>query len=498
MAVKLTIQDLKHIKNLEFQIPIPGSYLLTGTNGAGKTSLLTCLSRLRNKNAFQKGFPSTSHQSLDSHIGASIKYEINGSNVTYTYVKERWSPLPRKNSGLLGDCGYPNVLFIAADASRILPQQDEFEPKKTKLVAKNIRDAMNDVFSSKKFDDLYFLNVSRGTGNKAYLIKMHVNGKNVYYSEKNFSLGELSVLKLLLALNEIQEDSLVLIDELELATHPRAQIALFKHLTRFSETKRLTVIFSTHSVTLIKNTNRKNILFLQNNAGNISCTNNCYPTYVLGHIASTEETSPDCIVYVEDDSARKCFAAMYEMYKINRTKSGSNATQIPTTIIIPLGGFTQILDFLDTAPRTLPTSTKLVALLDKDVENESLENYKSNEDYARLGLFKRLDKKIKYLPWTPEVGLLQLIQEDRNKHEQQLKTYFCDPRISISDIPTVNFQLSGRKLRDSCKEATYKITENLSSVLGKSRDSVREALFTYLVKHSPEESIIEIVSGCVY
>lgn len=69
MTTKLTIQNLKNIKQLEFEIPAVGAYLLTGTNGSGKTSLLTCLSRLRNSNAFQRGFRSSLHPALDSHRG---------------------------------------------------------------------------------------------------------------------------------------------------------------------------------------------------------------------------------------------------------------------------------------------------------------------------------------------------------------------------------------------------------------------------------------------
>lgn len=104
MATKLTIENLKNIQHLEFEIPQRGAYLLTGSNGVGKTSLLTCLSRLRNSGAFQRGFRSSLHPSLDSHRGATVKYEIDENSVTYTYVEERWAPLPRKNSGLLANC----------------------------------------------------------------------------------------------------------------------------------------------------------------------------------------------------------------------------------------------------------------------------------------------------------------------------------------------------------------------------------------------------------
>src|SRR5450759_1281719 len=122
MSIKLTIKNLKNIRSLEFDLPGPGAYLLTGSNGSGKTSLLTCLSRLRNSGSYQRGFRSSTNKYLDSHRGASIQYDIGEESVTYTYVEERWAPLPRKSSRLLKTCGYPAVAYIAADADRVEPQ----------------------------------------------------------------------------------------------------------------------------------------------------------------------------------------------------------------------------------------------------------------------------------------------------------------------------------------------------------------------------------------
>lgn len=156
----------------------------------------------------------------------------------------------------------------------------------------------------------------------------------------------------MLALEDIPNDSLVLIDELELATHPRAQTQLFTYLNKFSTEKNLTIIFSTHSVSLIKGTNRKQVIFLDNTGGIVRSIKGCYPTYTLGHISSGEEVAPDCIVYVEDDSGKKCINAMLELY---RQQTQLNVL-LPTTITVPLGGFRQILEFLDKAPQMLTKS----------------------------------------------------------------------------------------------------------------------------------------------
>ena len=53
---KITIEEMKNIKHLEFSFPeTNGVYLLVGANGAGKTTLLVCMDRLCNSLAFVHG-----------------------------------------------------------------------------------------------------------------------------------------------------------------------------------------------------------------------------------------------------------------------------------------------------------------------------------------------------------------------------------------------------------------------------------------------------------
>lgn len=482
MATKLTIKNLKNISLLEFEVPAPGAYLLTGSNGSGKTSLLTCLSRLRNSGAFQRGFRSSAHQYLDSYRGASVEYEISDDSVTYTYVEERWAPLPRRNSGLLAKSGYPEVTYIAADGDRVEPKKDEFSPRRVKQTDQSLRDDLNEIFGTDRFSDLCYINLTRGGQNRAYLIRQARPGKQtLYFSEKNFSLGELCVLKLLLALEDMPDHSLVLIDELELAVHPRAQTKLFQHLEKLAAKKNLTVIFSTHSVTLIKTTDRKRILFLQNNDGKVSCIKGCYPTFALGQISSGEEVAPDCVIYVEDDSAKKCVESMLIQF---RQKSQGLFAQ-PTVVTVPIGGFKQILEFLDKAPSLLPSTTKLTALLDEDVKSESLVEYQANSEHYMLELFQRLDKQIHYLPWMPEVGFMDLIRKDLATHENGLKSYYGDQRISFpTRWPTATTDMTPKQIRNVGKKDLYALCSHLEGLVGRPNDRIREGLFDYFVKQS--------------
>jgi energy-coupling factor transporter ATP-binding protein EcfA2 len=499
MSTKLTITNLKNISSLNFEIPSPGAYLLTGTNGSGKTTLLTCLSRLRNSGAFQKGFRSSANPHLDSHRGASVRYEIDNDLVTYTYVEERWAPLPRRNSGLLAKCGFPEVTYIAADGDRVEPKKDEFSPRRVKLTEKSLRNYLNEIFDTERFNDLCYINLTRGGQNRAYLIRQTRPGKQtLYFSEKNFSLGELCVLKLLLSLENMPDQSLVLIDELELAVHPRAQTKLFQHLEKLAAKKKLTIIFSTHSVTLIKTTERKKILFLQNINGIVNCIKGCYPTFALGQISSGEEISPDCVIYVEDDSAKKCVESM--LLQFQQKYQGILAQ--PTVVTVSIGGFKQILEFLDKAPALLPATTKIKALLDEDVKSESLVEYRSKNDHYMLGLFDRLNNNVNYLPWTPEVGFIDFVSEDLAKYENGLKDYYSDQRISFpAKWPSNTEDMTSKKIRDARKKDLYVLCEHISALIGKPNDRIREGLFDYFVRQCVNEQqydLVELISEVIH
>ena len=160
---------------------------------------------------------------------------------------------------------------------------------------------------------------------------------------------------------------------------------------------------------MIKGIDRRKILFLENIGGKIRCIKGCYPTFALGHISSGEEVAPDCVIYVEDNSAKKCLDAIIDLYRRNVKPD----VALPTVVTVPLGGFKQILEFLDKAPQMLPNHTKLMAALDSDVEKESLVKYQDDGDHNVLALFARLKDKLTYLPWTPEVGFVKQIQMDR-------------------------------------------------------------------------------------
>lgn len=459
MATRITIENLRHIRRLEFLIPSTGTWLLTGSNGTGKSSLLACMRRIGYSNAFPTHFPSSQKSDkLDSFEGSSVRYEVNHTQVTYRYRGERWVPHPKANSRLLQRTGYPSVLYIAADARRIEPRQEDFQPRRVRSAHQDIIAAANMIFDTRKFDTLKTINLRTGTGNDAFLLELPPSPRmdaRHYISEKNLSLGELCILKLLRLLNDCPRGSLVLIDELELALHPMAQVMLLQYLNDIARTKILTIIVSTHSATLIKHANANRILLLQDDGtGNITCQNKCFPSLVLGALAYKEETAADVIFYVEDDAAQ----VLVEQLAFKFMQQVFQNMMSPSIQVIPVGGITNVLRFFVRQRPLLPAITRCHVILDADAE-QSLHEARTSDI---INIWNDNRDAISFLPVTPEVGIATFLHTNLRNIRDELRTHY---RLQISltqrDIGT----LPSDGNRAACKTLVDHVCEVIAQQL---------------------------------
>jgi predicted ATPase len=473
MPGTVNIQNLRNLKDLHFKIPDRGVTLLTGGNGSGKTSLLACLRRIGHSNAFPIHFPaSLRSDKLDNHSNGSITYEINDTYVEYAYRGERWTPRPRRNANLFTTFGYPSVTYVGASAERITPRPEDFDTQHVRSASDEMKNAANLIFETNKFTKLRQINLTRGAGNDAFVLALGTTPQT-YHSEKHFSLGELCVLKLLRLLNNVANNSMIIVDELEMALHPRAQVNLLRLLEREARSKSLTIIFSTHSVTLLKSVDRQQIIYLEKqDNGEIRAIYGCFPTYALGNIASDEETLPDILLYVEDTFARDAITAFFEMFANERF---NDPTQRPTLKTVPVGGFNEVISFLERNRAVMPQHVVQIAVLDDDVKTETLVQWRANNNHSQLDKFQRLTQNISYLPFTPEVGLITFIIENQAVFEQALRSRFSDNQLRIGPIIAgYDGTLIGAEQRRSAKSTVRSMLEYIEQRSQRSPDAVRE------------------------
>lgn len=493
--MKITLKNIKKIKNLEFEIPPPGVWLLTGVNGAGKTSLLAALYRIGSSHAFQNYYrTSTFENRLDSFEHSQVIYEVNNQSVTYKYGGQRWRPTPSRNSRLFSRFPFNSVKFVEANGERVEPFANEIQPRRVRSTQDSITQFMSYVLDDNKWANLKYVNTQRGRGSQAYLLPYTRNGQRYFYSEKNFSLGELCILKLSCKLENIENNSLVLIDEIEMALHPQAQVRLLEKVKEIARSKNLTIIFSTHSATLIKNVSRKNIIFLKEESSQIfKSVVNVYPAQVLGEVAFDDELNTDFIFLVEDKQAKNLLEQMLGYYL---SKTASQRNYNPLYKVVPIGGFVQVIDLLNVSSQIFPNHVKRYCFLDEDVKSESLVNARRSNISSLLIKFEQSENQIKYLPCTPEVGLLHMIESADQALLDKLNNLFDGAVVNIRRITASRDyqQLNKQNIRDKAKDRIDYLVDKIITATGISEHEIYRALYRTYCGYKFDDSMTELHS----
>ncbi|WEK37183.1 MAG: AAA family ATPase [Candidatus Pseudobacter hemicellulosilyticus] len=482
----IIIENLKNIKHLEFKIPPRGVHVLTGANGSGKTTLLACLERLAHSNAFPNHFKTSAANRFDDFSAARIKYHHNNKEVCYRYSNTRWSPIPRANADVLSNMGFAETFHLTSSSERFYVQTSTL-PDRIRPATPFIQESMNEIFQTQKFDDLRRIKLpgkglGEGRSNYGFLLPA---GNRQYYTEKNFSLGEILVLNALHTLQHIRNNSLLLIDEIELALHPRVQIRFFDFLERLSSQKQLTIILSTHSSSLIKKA--KKLIHLEKiSTGEVIVHEKALPAFVLKEVAFSEDFVPDIICCVEDHQAAHLLKALIDRFFVlvpNRNR--------PDFSIMPVGGWREVISFRHRIINTLfHISVRKIAVPDQDAEDDiqALRNkaVRQASEQDLLNTINALGSDFCVLPCTPELGLHQFFGDRNRNFDQFFQTKFNAGHLSFSQIVAAEHQANGAnrssKPRDAAKAWNYHICMSIQTVTGLHPDIVQRYMYEIYVE----------------
>lgn len=491
--MKVTLRNIKKIRELSFEIPERGVWVVTGLNGSGKTSLFASIYRIGAHHAFQKFFKTSplAHK-LDSYENSEVEYEINGTVAKYHYGGQRWRVTPRRNANLFQQSPYSSIDYIEASGGRIEPFPDEIQPRRLKDASDAVKQFLVNVLSDRKWEKLKYVNTRRGIGNHAFLIPYQVGVRNYYYSEKSFSLGELCALKLAQKICSAPPNSLLLIDEVEMALHPQAQVKLLKAVEEIANQNRITVLFSTHSATLIKNAQRSNLVHLRSDShGNIDTIIGAFPAQILGDIAFDDELLADFVFYVEDKEVKLLAEQMFGMYMAH---CHPDAYYRPLYKIAPVGGFVQVIEMLNASSGIFPSHVKRFALLDEDVKTESLAEARRQHNQALLNLFNSADGRVNYLPCTPEVGVIEMFEVHAVQNVElmtRLNGMFAGHNLGISNliISPDYLQLNKAKPREKAKDRLANLVGKISRITSTEEIHVRRTIYSEYAKYKYSPNI---------
>lgn len=496
----ILIENIKNIGQLSFDIPNPGLHILTGTNGSGKTTLFTCISRICNKNAYRLGFSTSDSDTLDVFLGSITYSNENGAVKYWKRSNGEWRPDVR-NSVVFQEFGYPQIINITTKNERLFIQE-KITPRNRLAPDLWLNNKLNLIFDTTKFDSMIRIttgDLRRGRGrdaayrrrNTAYAIPV---GNNQYYTEQNFSFGEIVLINLLHDVKNAMNGSLILIDELELALHPAAQIRLISALKELAAEKGLTILISTHSSSIIKS--QKSVIFLDAlSNGNIDIIYNCPPAKAIGAIGMREDTNPDIIVLVEDKMARSLFHALKQKYCVLQNES--NYLDIR---ILELGGFSNIVHFYEEANNYIfYDNVYVAAYMDKDVETDIVP-YPQYGNQEIIRCYHENSQYLHFLPYTPEVLLIKMLYENKtdllrkliSEYDNQQLQYNFQEQFDFASYETAFPDFNSQEeynqfiarrgtFRSLCKKEAERIVESLADQVNQSSNEIYRFIFKIAV-----------------
>lgn len=483
---QIKIENTKNIKRLCFDIPEQnGVYLLVGANGAGKTTLLTCLDRICNPYAFATSFTSANSASnIDQYSSSSIEYITETAHIKFRKGTRRWACTPRTNSSALlkREFEFENSIFIKADSKRIDVPQEEIRSGNLVDVENTIIDSLNTIFETTKYSNLKRLRNVNGRGRNSTYFYILKDGRK-YYSEKRFSTGELAIIRLVERLLNTSQNSLILLDEAEMALHPRIQKNLLDFLTQKAQERELMIIISTHSVTMIKSTHKNNIILMENDeAHNTFISTPCYPAKAIGCVDFESNIIFDTIFFVEDDMARLVLKAMLAKYAT--LNSSLNSMMY---CIIPVGGYEQTALLAKNTRHQLFARSKVYALLDDDVFTDAI-----NENIKFAQLYEANRDLIYSLKCTPESWLIEKLENRETNLASCIRSnYHCEITTIINDARYV--ACNSPKPRKLCKQKMDVVLKVLEERCGDSQESILNSFVNLLIAEEMSDGMIQSI-----
>ena len=375
MGIIVKIHNVKNIDDFKFEVPVEkGLYALTGENGSGKSTVISCAAAAFYVPSFEDYFG-------NPREGAYIEFNFAGRKRSVREKDGKW----KNPSNTLGITGFYEGSIVFGNRFKDIDYSllgklstIKFEQLNdaSDFVKKNLGSILHD--DEDYYKTLYVLKSEEAKRLGLQRSTYYFKNKGVLISQLNMSTGENLLLTILSSIErrlkkKVYGDTpaFMLLDEVELALHSSALRRLVFFLKDIAEKNNTVVLFSTHSIELIRSISSENIFYLQRHVdGSIEVINPCYPVYATRNLESSNY-GHDYIIMVEDDLAKTIVERILRDKRLLSNKR---------VLVISVGGWTQVLRFAyDTIRSNLALSTtKILMVLDRDIK-DSVAGFMKNE-----------------------------------------------------------------------------------------------------------------------
>jgi predicted ATPase len=138
------------------------------------------------------------------------------------------------------------------------------------------------------------------------------------YSGFNMGAGEHSLFELFAIINECPNGSLILIDEIELGLHEKAQENLIKELKEICKKRKFQIICTTHSSRILECLPPESRIFLERTGTETDIIPGISPAYATGKLSGRSNAELD--ILVEDEAAKLMLETVLDKELRLRTK----------------------------------------------------------------------------------------------------------------------------------------------------------------------------------
>jgi len=359
----ILIENIQHIKKLELSLDLEKSGLMViiGKNGVGKTMLFKGIQNLITSNTFAK----TSNKYI-YHDNSSIFYTIDNNSYKYTYNK---AVETLDYNGEIDERIKKNIYVELPipfgrrfDQFQRLAQVDG--EIRSKLNTQEYRKPeeligiLNYVYDTDRFNNLVEVEIKR---EKYYAIPLE---DSYYIREDYLSSAEYFIISIYKMIQ--RECKFIAIDEIDISLDSMAQVRFIQILRDLSHQHHIKILFSTHSLALIKTLEDNELYYMDLEDGICSFEKKSY-NYIKSLLYGFKDY--DKYILTEDIVLTKY---IYFLLKDEKVFS--------KYIILPIAGASNVVKLMEINKnkKIFETKENVCTVLDRDMKEKQA--YKNRAD----------------------------------------------------------------------------------------------------------------------